>query len=490
MWLHLVFIVGLTSVNAAPVQPTTFTLTYNSPTSVTLRFFGGNELDLSNNGDAVKLVASDDGVAGDCSSTAILENTNLGPNDSTSASVAEADFTILESGSLKACYKLKGGNYALVTLSEDAAAGVGSSCADGVKNGDEEGVDCGGSCDVCAADVMEWTLIGGGALVALMLIVCVLFLWLWVLKSGGGVEIGTRVFKRSKQWRDGDAVMARWRDDPGWHPGTIAGFDRTLGKYHIEFDDGDEDWQPESGLRHKTLKERCDKDHDGVISASELADGIAAINAEEVRHAREDAKDAARGLTDETKSEDDGAQVAVPVSVAKSTFTYPPGCQVQARYIDKAEGPSTEWGTKWYTGKIVAANDDGTFEVEFHDGDKHEAVPSTHVRMCVGTRVHISGGKDGKISKLYTGGKRCDVVLDSGETVERVKMRKCQPLSGGRALGTSPRASDRKKKKKTKKTIVDGGTGSEKSVGHEDGSKRKKKKKKKKAKDRLGTSAD
>jgi Agenet domain len=40
-------------------------------------------------------------------------------------------------------------------------------------------------------------------------------------------------------------------------------------------------------------------------------------------------------------------------------------------------------GDAWYRGKIVRLNDDGSFDVEYDDGDKEYAVAAEHIRFSL-----------------------------------------------------------------------------------------------------------
>jgi len=86
-------------------------------TSITMTFSGGRGLNLAAGQDAAKVVLS----SGDCSSAAAgggtSEVTDLGPDDSTSATSASAAFTWTSAGMYKVCYKLAGGSYAQVGTS-------------------------------------------------------------------------------------------------------------------------------------------------------------------------------------------------------------------------------------------------------------------------------------------------------------------------------------------------------------------------------------
>ena len=93
-------------------------------TSMTIAFSGGSALDLASGQDAAKVVLS----SGDCSSGAAgggtSEVTDLGPDDSTSATSATAAFTWTSAGTYKVCYKVDGGSYAQVGTSTVTVSGT------------------------------------------------------------------------------------------------------------------------------------------------------------------------------------------------------------------------------------------------------------------------------------------------------------------------------------------------------------------------------
>ena len=82
-----------------------------SPATVSLS--GGSLLNLASDQDAAKVVQSS-GTCADAAAGGTVVVTNLGPDDSQSATTATAQFTWTQAGSFQVCYQPAGGVYASV----------------------------------------------------------------------------------------------------------------------------------------------------------------------------------------------------------------------------------------------------------------------------------------------------------------------------------------------------------------------------------------
>jgi len=91
--------------------------TITTGTSITMTFSGGRGLNLAAGQDASKMVLSSGGCSAAAAAGGTSEVTDLGPDDSTSATSASAAFTWTSAGMYKVCYKLAGGSYAQVGTS-------------------------------------------------------------------------------------------------------------------------------------------------------------------------------------------------------------------------------------------------------------------------------------------------------------------------------------------------------------------------------------
>ena len=67
-----------------------------------------------------------------------------------------------------------------------------------------------------------------------------------------------------------------------------------------------------------------------------------------------------------------------------TNFDYPVGLKINAAYVtskQKNEGDQLEW----YPGVIVGHNNDGTYKIDYEDGDSWDRVPSNYVELREGS---------------------------------------------------------------------------------------------------------
>lgn len=63
-----------------------------------------------------------------------------------------------------------------------------------------------------------------------------------------GATIG---FAQSSEWHVNDRVLVKWSGDEYWYPATIT--EVSGSRYHVAFDDGDEEWADEARITSENL---------------------------------------------------------------------------------------------------------------------------------------------------------------------------------------------------------------------------------------------
>ncbi|GBG28986.1 Cytidine deaminase [Hondaea fermentalgiana] len=224
---------------------------------------------------------------------------------------------------------------------------------------------------------------------------------------------------------EGDRVEARFKGGSKWYKGKIVRVNAD-GSYNIDYDDGDQ----ERRVAASKVRKLGGSNGGGRRSSSR------------------------RGGRDDIDTEDDGGG------------THREGDRVEARF---------KGGSKWYKGKITRVNADGTFNIDYDDGDKERRVASSKVRKLGGggggrgsprrggrdefdteddagsglregdrVEARFKGGSKwykGKITRVNADGSY-NIDYDDGDQERRVASSKVRKLGGGAGRG-SPRRGGR-----------------------------------------------
>ncbi|KAL4094809.1 hypothetical protein PRIC1_010462 [Phytophthora ramorum] len=140
---------------------------------------------------------------------------------------------------------------------------------------------------------------------------------------------------KQKKFKEGDKVEAQYKGKSKFYPGVISRC-RLNGTYDIDYDDGEKETGVDSEQIRPVQSASMSKSKDNDASMS--------------------------------KAEAKGESKSVPV---ESSQTYRVGTRVEARYMGK---------DNYFKGTISRANADGTYVIEYDDGDKENRVPSSSIR--------------------------------------------------------------------------------------------------------------
>ncbi|KAK7238987.1 cytidine deaminase [Aureococcus anophagefferens] len=268
-------------------------------------------------------------------------------------------------------------------------------------------------------------------------------------KDGGG---GGDAF------REGQKVEAKYRGREKYYPGRV-GRDRGDGTYDIDYDDGEK----ETRVAARLIRER---DGGGARSpargASSSSDKLregdkveARYRGREKYYAGKISRDRGDGTYDidyddgekETRVEarlirsKDGGGARSPSRGSSSSDKLREGDKVEARYRGRE---------KYYPGKISRERGDGTFDIDYDDGEKETRVEERLIRKKDG-----GGGGGGKLregdkvearyrgrEKYYPGkitrdrgDGTFDIAYDDGERETRVEERLIRSKDGGGSSG-------------------------------------------------------
>ncbi|KAL4168768.1 hypothetical protein KRP22_012161 [Phytophthora ramorum] len=218
-------------------------------------------------------------------------------------------------------------------------------------------------------------------------------------KSGADSDDGPK----QKKFKEGDKVEAQYKGKSKFYPGVISRC-RLNGTYDIDYDDGEKETgvaaeliravgkkggaDSDDGPKQKKFKEGDkveaqykgkSKFYPGVISRCRLngtydidyddGEKETGVDSEQIRPVQSasmpKSKDNDASMS---KAEAKGESKSVPV---ESSQTYRVGTRVEARYMGK---------DNYFKGTISRANADGTYVIEYDDGDKENRVPSSSIR--------------------------------------------------------------------------------------------------------------
>ena len=86
----------------------------------------------------------------------------------------------------------------------------------------------------------------------------------------------------------------------------------------------------------------------------------------------------------------------------------PPAIPPSEKTFKVGDAVDGQWTNgRWYPGRIGAVNADGTFRVNYNDGDVSKSLPSTKVRVRHATATHSSGAANACRGGLTQCGGRC-----------------------------------------------------------------------------------
>ncbi|KAH8074568.1 tudor domain-containing protein [Aureococcus anophagefferens] len=181
---------------------------------------------------------------------------------------------------------------------------------------------------------------------------------------------------------NGGAVEARYRGKGKYYPGKIAK-DNADGTYDVDYDDGEKEKGVAARYRGKG------KYYPGKI-ARDNGDGTYDIDYDDGEQEKGVTEELIRGV--ESKPE--------KASAGGSGGAFPKGAAVEARYRGKS---------KFYPGKIARDNGDGTYDIDYDDGEKESKVAEALIRG-VESKPEKSGGSGGAFAE---GAKRTKRVAEA-----------------------------------------------------------------------------
>lgn len=286
------------------------------------------------------------------------------------------------------------------------------------------------------------------------------------LKKPGGlsVDVGKSPKKaQSLRLAVGDPVRARYKKGAKWFPGKIIRI-RTDGTFDVEYDDGDVEVKVEAACievvatkdvrddepttRNKTSPKSSSSEFEvGMKVKAQYQKGknwfsgkimkVHHDNSCDIRY--DDGDSETRVLPKHIEVVKETSRDPPPKAKSSSPVRLEIGAAVQARY---------KKGAKWFSGKIARVRTDGTFDVEYDDGDVEIKVEASFIEAVVKTKDERPNSREetsskastdefavgmkvkaryqkganwfsGKIMKVHHDGS-CDIRYDDGDTETRV----------------------------------------------------------------------
>ncbi|KAG2857891.1 hypothetical protein PC113_g10284 [Phytophthora cactorum] len=244
--------------------------------------------------------------------------------------------------------------------------------------------------------------------------------------------------KSSSTLRVGDSVKASYKNGVKMFPGKISRI-HSDGTYDITFNDGDSERRvPRSRIRSKSKEDNLPKKKNGFsigdavkakykMGTKYFPGKIARIRSDGTYDIEYDDGDSETHVDASLIVSTESETATKPVSKMKR---FEVGDVVKARY---------KKGTKLFSGKITRVRSDGTYDIKYDDGDTEMHVESSHIEaeeelssqdkkpesFTVGDKVNAryKGGLKrfpGKILKVRMDGTY-DIEYDDGDTELRVK---------------------------------------------------------------------
>jgi len=177
----------------------------------------------------------------------------------------------------------------------------------------------------------------------------------------GGGSLGDSESDSGAAPKLGDRVEAKYKGGSKWYKGEITRVN-VDGSYNINYDDGDQERR---------------------------------VPAQNVRLAGGGMSNSPRRGVSRGASESDGAG------------DFELGSRVEAKY---------KGGSKWFKGEISRVNPDGSYAINYDDGDRERSVPARNVRRC-GESGGTGGGRS-SLSPRRPGNSASESSIGAGDRVE------------------------------------------------------------------------
>ncbi|KAG3156427.1 hypothetical protein PI126_g8767 [Phytophthora idaei] len=267
--------------------------------------------------------------------------------------------------------------------------------------------------------------------------------------------------KSSSTLRVGDSIKASYKNGVKMFPGKISRI-HSDGTYDITFNDGDSERRvPRSRIKSKSKEDNLPKKKNGfsigdAVKAKHkkgtkyFPGKIARIRSDGTYDIEYDDGDSETHVDASLIVSTESETATKPVS---KTRRFEVGDVVKARY---------KKGTKLFSGKITRVRSDGTYDIKYDDGDTEMHVESSHIEaeeelssqdkkpesFTVGDKVNAryKGGLKrfpGKILKVRMDGTY-DIEYDDGDTELRVKSSAIELIPGSKPKKIEAKASSDK----------------------------------------------
>ncbi|KAL4171226.1 hypothetical protein KRP22_009324 [Phytophthora ramorum] len=201
--------------------------------------------------------------------------------------------------------------------------------------------------------------------------------------------------KKKTGFAVGDAVQAKYKKGAKYFPGTIERV-RPDGTYDIRYEDGDSETRVDSSLvvaaEPETSKPSADSPVPSTAKQFEVGDAVKArykkgakLFPGKITRVRSDGTYDIRYEDGDTEMyversciEGEAKPIARAKAEEKKPESFTEGDKVNAKY---------KGGVKTYPGTIVKARVDGTFDIEYDDGDTELRVKSSSIALIPGSKA-------------------------------------------------------------------------------------------------------
>jgi translation initiation factor IF-1 len=242
---------------------------------------------------------------------------------------------------------------------------------------------------------------------------------------------GRRGEVRSKGLEVGDKVEARFRGRSKWFKGTIRKAHRD-GTFDVEYEDGDKETNVDAELIRSLEAPKKDEGSPdkgkGKGASLEVGDKVEARFRGRSKWFKGTILKAHRDGTFDVEYEDGDKETNVDAELIRSLEA--PKKDEGSPDKGKGKGASLEVGdkvearfrgrSKWFKGTILKAHRDGTFDVEYEDGDKETNVDAELIRSLEAPKKdeEVSGQGQREGCVLGGGGQGGGAVPRSIEVVQ------------------------------------------------------------------------
>ncbi|ETP53031.1 hypothetical protein F442_02032 [Phytophthora nicotianae P10297] len=273
----------------------------------------------------------------------------------------------------------------------------------------------------------------------------------------------------------GDLVDASYKNGVKMFPGKISRV-HSDGTYDIAFDDGDSERRvPRSRIKSKANENKLPKKKSGFLVGdvvkAKYKKGAKYFTGRISRIRSDGTYDIEYDDGDSESHVDSSLIVSIEPETATKTpskkKSFEVGDMIKARY---------KKGTKLFSGKITRVRSDGRYDIRYDDGDTEMHVESSHIEAEEKISSHDKTSKNftvgDKVNARYKGGLKSfpgkiikvrmdgtyDIEYDDGDTEQRVKKSAIEIIPGSKPkkihsdkddiFGDSDSEGDTKKKKK------------------------------------------